>query len=109
MVNGLAFYSDDTSLNPMEVYFVEMLLLEKRANVNKKMPRFGPLPIIFIKIVKQCPVWIVDNVMVCTIVTRWTDYVYSIRLFSKTIICPMASNFAKWVEFWPKIIRNPQK
>ena len=41
MVNGLAFYSDDTSLNPMEGFFVEMLLLEKRANVNKKIPRFN--------------------------------------------------------------------
>ena len=38
VVSALAFYSDDPSSNPTEVYNFSVKLLLKRTKINKKMP-----------------------------------------------------------------------
>ena len=42
MVSVLAFYSDDPSLNPAEVYNFSVKLLLKRTKINKKEAGVGP-------------------------------------------------------------------
>ena len=42
MVSVLAFYSDDPSSNPAEVYHFSIKLLLKRANIYKKRPQLAP-------------------------------------------------------------------
>ena len=42
MVSVLAFYSDDPSSNPAEVYNFSVKLLLKRTKINKKEAGVGP-------------------------------------------------------------------
>ena len=42
VVSVLAFYSDDPSLNPAEVYNFSVKLLLKRTKINKKEAGVGP-------------------------------------------------------------------
>ena len=42
MVSVLAFYSDDLSSNPAEVYNFSVKLLLKRTKINKKEAGVGP-------------------------------------------------------------------
>ena len=42
VVSVLAFYSDDTSSNPAEVYSFSVILCLKRTKKNKKEAGFGP-------------------------------------------------------------------
>ena len=42
MVSVLAFYSDDPSLNPAEVYNFSVKLLLKRTKINKEEAGVGP-------------------------------------------------------------------
>ena len=52
VVRVLAFYSDDPSLNPAEVYNFSVKLLLKRTKINKKEAGVGP----FKKIRNSCPI-----------------------------------------------------
>ena len=42
VVSVLAFYSDNRSLNPTEVYNFSLKLLLERTKINKKEPEIGP-------------------------------------------------------------------
>ena len=42
MVSGLAFYSDNPSSNPAEVYIFSVKLLLKRTKINRKEAGVGP-------------------------------------------------------------------
>ena len=43
VVSVLAFYSDNPSSNPAEVYNFSVKLLLKRTKINKKRGRVGPI------------------------------------------------------------------
>ena len=53
VVSVLAFYSDDPSLNPAEVYNFSVKLLLKRTKINKKEAGVGPFLKKLLPIIKQ--------------------------------------------------------